>query len=191
MDSIIAKQGDIFLTRGKGFLSIAIRICSRTIGEKRTKVNHVGIVVEDGTLETCIVVEALAKVQKHRLWEQYGPPSKSEVAIYRPSNLTNNELATIITAANRQVGKKYGYLKILAHLFDWILLGAYFFRRFFKNNKYPICSWLVAHAYSEAGKHFGVDPGAAEPDDIWDFIQENPDKYDLIYPLSTIWKNKE
>jgi hypothetical protein len=46
----------------------------------------------------------------------------------------------------------------------------------------------VAHAYSKAGKDFGVDPGAAQPDDIWDFIQDNPEKYELIHPLGSFWE---
>ena len=82
--------------------------------------------------------------------------------------------------------KKYGYLKIAAHLADWFLLGSYAFRRFTRSGKYPICSWLVAHAFSKAGKDFRVDPGAAQPDDIWDFIQRNPDKYEEIHPLQPL-----
>ncbi len=58
------KSCDIFLTRGYSFLSKAIRFFSRNFGEKRTKVNHIGVVVEEGPLETCIVVEALSKVKK-------------------------------------------------------------------------------------------------------------------------------
>lgn len=184
------KPGDVFLTRGNGFLAKAIRFFSRSIGEKRTQVNHVGVVVKQGTLETCYVVEALTRVCYHRLWRQYGPPSESSVAVYRPVNLTEDEITIIVDEALEQVNKRYGYLKILAHLLDWFLLGAYVFRRFFKNNKYPICSWLVAHAYSKAGKHFGVEPGAAQPDDIWDFVKNNTDKYKEIYSLKPIW-NKE
>lgn len=189
MNLVYIKPGNIFLTRDKGFLAKAIQICTRTIGEKRTLVNHVGVVVEEGTLQTCIVVEALTKVRRHKLWNQYGPDSRSLVAIYRPTNLTATELDIIVKYANDQVGRKYGYFKILAHLLDWFFLGIYFFRRFFKNNKYPICSWLVAYAYSEADKDFGVEAGAAQPDDIWDFVRKNPDKYKEIYPLKSIWNN--
>ena len=188
--SVNLKPGDVFLTRGNSFLAKAIRFFSRSIGEKRTQVNHVGIVVKQGTLESCFVVEALTMVRYHRLWKQYGPPSTSSVAIYRPVNLTEEELNIIVDEALEQVNKRYGYFKILAHLLDWFLLGAYVFRRFFKNNKYPICSWLVAHAYSKAGKHFGVDPGAAQPDDIWDFIHDNQDKYVVIHPLRSIWQTE-
>jgi hypothetical protein len=36
-----------------------------------------------------------------------------------------------------------------------------------------------------------VEPGAAQPDDIWDFIQKNPDKYQMIHPLEQIWQMPE
>jgi len=43
------------------FLSKAIRFFTRSIGEKRTRVNYVGIVVQRGDVKTAIVVEALKK----------------------------------------------------------------------------------------------------------------------------------
>jgi hypothetical protein len=187
MAEVLLKRGDVFLTRGSSFISWAIRVCSRGIGEKRTQVNHVGLVVEDGSLRTAMVVEALSKVRRHRLWDQYGPPKKDEVAVFRPTNLTPEECDIIVATANRQVGKKYGYIMIVAHFLDWLLLGAYFFRRLVPGSKYPICSWVVAHAFAEAGKFFGVDPGAAEPDDIWDFIKDKrPQYYREVHPLERL-----
>ncbi len=183
------KPADIFLTRGNSFLSKAIRFFSRTIGESRTKVNHVGMTVDEGSLHDCKVVEALSKVKEHTLWDQYGPLKTDLVAVFRPTNLTLEEISLIVKTAKKQVGRKYGYLKIVAHLLDWILLGAYLFRRLTNDGNYPICSWLVAHAYSKANKDFGCDVGAAEPDDIWDFVIKNPDKYQEIYHLGSIWKN--
>ena len=53
-------------------------------------------------------------------------------------------------------------------------------------DRYPICSWLVAHAFAKAGKTFGVPPGMASPDDIWDFVNEEPEKYSEIMPLGSI-----
>mgnify|MGYP001057909954 CR=1 FL=1 len=187
MNPVILQPGDIFLTRGKSLLSRAIRICSRTIGEKRTKVNHAGIIVTAGGLQNCIVIEASYKVLRHRLWEAYGPRKTDEVAIFRPKNLIAADIGKIVSMADQQVGKKYGYFKIAGHFLDWLFLGIYFFRRIFNNGKYPICSWLVAHAFSVAGKDFGVPAGAAQPDDIWDFVIKNTEKYEEIHPLSLIW----
>lgn len=54
------EPADIFLTRGSSLLSGAIRFFTRTIGEKRTKVNHVGLVISEGSLQDCVVIEALS-----------------------------------------------------------------------------------------------------------------------------------
>ncbi|UCB43790.1 MAG: hypothetical protein JSV77_03845 [Dehalococcoidales bacterium] len=184
--SDLLEPGDVFLTRGHAFISRAIRFFTRGIGEKRTKVNHVGLVVEAGDLKEAIVVEALSRVKRHRLWLQYGPPKEDLVAVHRATNLTPDEVKLIVAAAEKQVGKKYGYLKIVAHFLDWMLLGAYVFRRLVPDGKYPICSWLVAYAFGKADKHFGVEPGAATPDDIWDFIEGNPDRYQEVRPLTPL-----
>jgi hypothetical protein len=157
---IALEPGDIFLTRGCGFISKAIRYITRSIGEKRTKVNHVGI--------------------------QYGPPKKDLVSVYRATNLTAGQVKDIVAEAEKHVGKKYGTYMIIAHFFDWLLLGIYFFRRMILGNKYPICSWVVADAFAKVGKGFGVKVGMATPDDIWDFIEKNSDKYKEIHPLKLL-----
>ncbi len=59
---IILEPADVFATRGKSWLSKAIRIFTRHIGESRTKVNHVGVVVEGGTLRDAVIVEQGAYV---------------------------------------------------------------------------------------------------------------------------------
>ncbi len=183
---ILLEPGDIFLTRGCSFISKAIRCITRSIGEKRTKVNHVGIVVQRGDIKTAIGVEALSKVMRHTLWFQYGPPKKDLVAVYRATNLTAEQIKDIIAEAEKHVGKKYGYCMIVAHLLDWLFLGVYFFRRMIPGNKYPICSWVVADAFAKVGKDFAVEVGMATPDDIWDFIEKNSDKYKEIYSLKLL-----
>lgn len=187
MEKTVLLPGDVFLTYGAGFFSKLIRFFTRTIGESRTQVNHTGIVVTEGDLEDCLIVETLLRVRKHKLWKRYGPFSHDKVAVYRPINLTPAETDTIVAKALEQVGKKYGIFTAIGHLLDWLLLGAYVFRKITQNRDYPICSWLVAYAFAKAGKTFDVQPGAAQPDDIWDFIQKNPEKYRLIHPLEQIW----
>lgn len=183
--SEILQPAGIFLTRGKGFISRAIRFFSRGIGEPRTIVNHVGIVVEGGGTNEAVVVEALSRVFRHRLAEQYGG-GEDKVAVFRPLNLTPDELTAVVAKAECYVGRKYGYFKIVLHFLDWLLLGAYVFRRLGRMDGYPICSWLVAHAYKAAGKHFGVAPGASTPDDIWDFATRRTDIYQQIRPLKPL-----
>ena len=176
---------DIFLTKGTNVVAKAIRFFTTKFGEKRAKVNHVGIIVHDGTLHSAVAVEALSKVRMHAL-RRYADKNTTGVAVYRPINLTEEEKQRIVAKAKTYVDRKYGFVKIAAHLFDWGLQGAYVFRRITNDDKYPICSWVVAHAYLAADKDFGVAAGAANPDDIWDFVTENPDKYSKIRDLKPI-----
>jgi cell wall-associated NlpC family hydrolase len=182
----LLQPGDVFLTRGTSLFSRLIRVCTRSLGERRSKVNHVGVVVEGGGIPDAVVVEALIKVREHKLWKQYGPPKKDHVAVYRATNLTPEDVAVIVAEAVEQVGRPYGFGKIIAHFLDWLLTGAYFFRRLTSSGNYPICSWLVAHAYAEAGYTFGTDPGAADPDDIWDFVTKKPGHYECIIELGSL-----
>ncbi len=174
--------GDIFLVRGTGLISWFIRFFSRGIGESRTMVNHCGIVVGEGDLRSAEIVEAVRFVRRRKLWSGYGS-GDDLVAVYRPTNLSDADRAMVVAAAESYVGRDYGYLMIAAHLLDWFFFHAYLFRRLIRSDRYPICSWVVASAYSKAGKTFGCAPGAAEPDDIWDFVTSNPDKYTQVRPL--------
>lgn len=176
---------DVFLTKGSGFVSRAIRFFTRRFGERRTQVNHVGMIVEPGSLHSAIAIEALTTVKRHPLGRFAGQRSTG-VAVYRPTNLTPGDVATIVAKAEGYVGRDYGWFKIVTHLADWVLLGAFVFRRLTQEDRYPICSWVVAHAFAAADKNFGVDPGAASPDDIWDFVTANPDTYTEIRGLEPI-----
>ncbi len=142
-----------------------------------------GIVVEAGKVKDAVVVEALSKVREHKLWDQYRSPKKNHVSVYRSKNVSPEETEIIVATAKRQINKTYGYGKIVAHFLDWCFSGIYFFRWFARNGKYPICSWLVAHAYYEVGYDFGVPAEAANPDDIWDFVNDHPNYYDCIVKL--------
>ena len=184
--NVLTRPGDVVLTRGNAWISRAIRFMERTWGESKSRVNHVGIIVEGGPLTRCVLVEALSRVRRHRLWITYAYTG-TEVAIYRPINLTRDEVERVVSEAEKYVGRQYGYLKIAAHAIDRLLGGVYLARRLANLDRYPICSWVVAQAFHKgAGKDFGCPPGQAQPDDIDDFIQANPDKYMEIIPLDTL-----
>ncbi len=180
------QPGDVILFRGRSWLSKSIRFLTRSIGESRTKVNHVGIITKGHTwIDYVQVTEALSTVKSHRLFQEYAMrEGGTDIAVFRPINLTLEEKQKVCETARSYEGRTYGYLKILTHLLDWCLLGAYCFRRVTRSDRYPICSWLVAHSFASVGKDFGVAAGAASPDDIYDFCVNNPDKYEEIRPLT-------
>ena len=193
MSDIILKPCDIVLVRGTSFISRMIRIFTRHIGEKRTKVNHVGMVILGGgsylptKFGDGVIIEALSQVKIRNLRQAYGPPNKADIAIYRPTNLSEEQLDIIWRGAMDHLNQRYGWPRVIAHALDRLFLGVYLFRRLIPHNKYPICSWLVAHAYSKVGKDFGVPVGTATPDDIWDFVAERGETpYVCIYPLGRL-----
>ena len=180
------KPGDIFFTRGCGVVSKGIRFFSRSIGESKTQVNHVGVVVCGGLLETAVIVESrVGGVRRHTLWSKYAG-GKHEVAVYRPLNLTKDEKWDVVCSALHHLGQKYGYIKLVAHMLDYMLLGAYVFRRLVRIDNYPICSYLVAHVYGYVGKGFDVAVGEASPDDIWDFVVGNSGIYECVRELEVM-----
>jgi len=180
----IVKPCDIFFTRGENFFSKAIRIFG--IGnDRKAKINHVGIVVEEGPIYKANAIEALTKVKKHTIFTQYHN-SPNKVAIFRPLNLTKDDSDKIVEKALSYENLDYGYLKIVTHFLDFFTGGNYIFRRITNNDDYPICSWIVAHAYKVADKHFGCEPGMANPDHIWDFCINNTKKYSNVLKLQRI-----
>lgn len=181
-EPVLLAAGDVVLARSGGLLGWAIRVFTRRIGESRTRATHTGVIVKGGPIEQAVIVEALSHVVRHRLWDRYAGTRK-EVAVFRPLNMSAQEIAEVVAKAETYVGRRYGYLKLLAHWLDWLLQGAYVFRRLTRQDRYPICSWLVAYSFAAAGKYFGVEPGAADPDDIWDFVRAHPDAYREIVPL--------
>jgi hypothetical protein len=176
---------DIFFTRGEGFISKAIRVCTRSKGEPKTVVNHVGAFVRMGNVATADVIEALATVKCHTLMDQYWG-SDDQVAVFRPRGLMESQRKIIVSKLYQYEGRRYGYAKLVTHLLDYALNGAYVFRRLTSSDNYPICSWVVAQAFSHASLNFGVEPGAATPDDIWDFCVANPDKYTKVLNLTQL-----
>lgn len=173
---MIVEAGDIFFTRSPSLLGRLIRWASCAPGEEETWANHTGLFVQSGPFRSADVVEALWRVRRGPL----GPGP--EVEVYRYRTLTRQEAQRIVEYAKRQVGSRYGWWKLLFHLAD---------RAFFKGDKKvssllrlerrPICSFLVAMAYSKAGIHFdGFRPEAADPDEMHDFVKANPTRWRLV-----------
>lgn len=177
--------GDIFLSRGNAPHKKIIRLGERTIGEKPSRVNHTGMIVMQSIAMWAHCVEALVTVQEHPIWDAYHG-TRDDVAVYRCKDLTDEQRKDLARYARSYKGRKYGWLKIGTHFLDWCVGGAYFFRRLTNSDKYPICSWVVAQSYSKLGLNFGCDPGAANPDDIDDYVLSHPEKYEEIIPLGRL-----
>jgi hypothetical protein len=182
---MIFKAGDILLTHNPKLLGKLIRFFESRPGDK-AEYNHTAIIVKEGDERSSELVEAMWKTHQILLWDGYGTPHKDSIAVYRPLNIPPDKISLIVEKAKSYIGDQYGWWKLLLHAADWQLFAStgkdlYFFRRLAFIDKYPICSWVVANAYSRAGYDFGVPPNEASPHDIQDFVETHPEKYELVF----------
>jgi hypothetical protein len=183
------KPCDIMFTSSPTWLSKAIRFCTRSIGEPKSVASHVGMVVAAGIDMAATIVEAQSTTNRHTLQESYGNKADS-ICVCRPINIDVYQKHQIVAKAESYVGRKYGYLKLGLHLLDWMCGGAYLFRRLGRMDKYPICSYVVASAFKAIKADFGISNYGASPDDMWDFIVKNPDKYEFVWQRGSMFLPK-
>lgn len=183
----VVMPGDIFLTRGSSLISRGIRFCTRSFGESRSQISHVGFVSSRDMLIFADCIEALTSIVEHSLWEKYVHDG-TEVAIYRVRDWTDIDRHECIELARKYKGRRYGYPALITHFLDWCLQGAYVFRRLTNSPRYAICSWLVDYVASTLRVHFvpAKDAGCATPDDIWDYIQTHRAEFKEILPLGRL-----
>lgn len=176
---------DLFLTSSDTWPSKIVRWATQSEGEPETMASHVGVFTSVRSLELAEGIEALWRVTEHGVWEARRRTKAEHLAIFRPVNLTDFQKRVILTELRSHIGEKYGWWKPLFHLAAK-LTGKSWFTRFFFIDDRPICSYLVAIAFEAAGLTFGVEGRTATPDDIWDFVLSNPDKYRCVRPLQLI-----
>jgi len=177
--------GDIIFTQSPTFLGRLIRRFTRQKGEDKTEAGHCGMVTSRGKFlsnkfPSAFIVEALNKVAYHSMYKAF-VGTKIKVLIYRPIGLTFDQKYEIVRYTENYIGATYGYGKLILHFFDWMLGNRQIFRRLMVLQKYPICSYLVAKAYASIDKDFGIKAKFASPDDICDFCQTHPKKYEKIW----------
>jgi hypothetical protein len=160
------------LTAGNTFLGRAIRWGQRTRGEEPSVVNHAAIVVAPGDIFSAIIVESDLKVRRVPIGQHH---AKDLVIVFRLP-LSQAQMDQIVAGAEAQIGKRYGYLQIVAQLIDHKLFGGKVrARRLLKASPRDICSRLVAEQLDNAGWDLGVEPYAATPDDLHDVLVVHPD----------------
>lgn len=186
MDAIYALPGDVFFTRSSSLLGRLIRWAEHDPKEEDGAwANHVGVVTMSGWIVPpkprsaawcfAVVVESLWRTMR---WEWFPAHKKevgNEIRVYRLKNgLPSEQWRAFGDEANKFIGAKYGWWKLFAHLGD---------RVFFRGRKFlsgqltidgrPICSFRAAHIFAAAGVSFGVDPDAADPDEMMDHCERS------------------
>lgn len=179
------RKGDIIGVHGKGLFSWGIMWAEKSFKEKASRISHVGVITEEGDWDIALITEALYHVVERPVTAYEG----KQIIIWRPI-LIDSGKDIIAKKAKSYIGRDYGYAKIAAHFLDSLCNGIYLFRRLCKMDKYPICSWVVAHSYSAVGMSFGIADNAAQPDDIDDYCLNHPAFFSRIYELPKTTKNK-
>ena len=182
MKPIYAHAGDVFFTHSESLLGKLIRWTETDPGEEPTWANHTGVVVESGWIGErdplaiqAVVIEALWKTRK-------GPLKVNgiEVRVFGPIPVYGEEeLAAFRAEAETYVGDTYGWWKLLFHAADRaIFKGRKIFSLMLHKDKRPICSYLAAKVCAVVGSTFGVDPQAADPDEMLDYCVANADEWE-------------
>jgi hypothetical protein len=168
------KPADVIMSRGRGIFSESIRIATREQGEKRSIVNHVGIIESGGTLKSATVIESLASGTQRTSLSRYAKASGDFVTIWRLTSLTDQERGMIVRKAQTYIGKRYGWGMIAASALDWIIGSRWHFRGMIKPQEQIVCSSVVGMSYAEIGYSFlpahKERADTISPDDIWDKI---------------------
>ena len=135
---------------------------------------------DQGPIVDWMIAEALGKggFQYRRLLEVYGDPRSYSFAIARHKLATRGHRDNMVAACVLLLGRKYGFLKLGAHVADyaltsfWNLAGGrgdvLAFRWLCRSEQYPMCSWASLYIYRKAGLPFSTPLETGSPDDLWD-----------------------
>jgi hypothetical protein len=189
-----AEAGSVFFTRSRSLLGRAIRWAESDPEEtNHVWANHTGVVTARGWLVPpdsrddivlAIVIEALGTVRRQRWWEAHGK-ERQEIRVFRPvPPLALPEVMDLLRAADKFVGDRYGWWKLLFHLGDRALFrGRKVLSSLLRLDNRPICSYLAAKSFDEAGRTFGMAPQAADPDEMLDYCLAHPDEWQEVLPV--------
>ena len=175
--------GDMLGYSSPKFIGRMVRKFTRGYREAPSVLSHVGVFVNEGAIKNVNLAEALFPkgVVCRRFAEAY--TDLENCYLIKPLNITQDQRLEISKYVINQVNKPYGTAKVLAHGADgvaaWICRkkDVFFFRKIFRSDRFPMCSFLGAHAYRQAGLDFGQKDDYLNPDEIWDYALDHPKRY--------------
>lgn len=192
MGYLRVQAGDVGFTRGQGFVSLAIRYATTGPDERPSIVNHTLMFTSDGiaaplqpglavpVVDQARCIEALWHVQHHKWWNAHKHQKGDKIYVYRPLFLSEEARDRVVRKALQYDGANYGWFKLPIHLVDRVLFGnRKVFSRLLFIDSYPICSYLIANAFADAGFRiaFGseIPPEAQDPDNQMDHCEDYSD----------------
>jgi hypothetical protein len=176
--------GDVFFTRSSTLLGRLIRWAETDPGENAWA-NHTGVIVSAGWIAPpeptssfvpllAGVVESLWRTEAWCWYEAHKNDTSNTIRIYRKHGITEQQQNAIIGRASEFVGRKYGWWKLGAHLIDRLVFsGRKTVSNFLQVDSRPICSYTAAKSFAAAGISFGMEPEAADPDEMMDHCESS------------------
>ena len=176
------------------FINKQIKWWNKALGEPKTKVGHVGMIICSTLIEQTWPEQIASPIDKYK-----------NPIIYRRKNLSENDEVKLSQSAVGDLGKRYGVLNIVKFLISavfWkvVTLPFYMIHCFldlFRKQRKPwkglelsllqfmlpckniVCSQTVAKYYWDIGIHIGGHWLSATPDRMLDHM-ENHEEWELI-----------
>ena len=153
------QKGDIVLVRNTGWLSTAIRYLTKGY------YNHTGMFISSDE----IIEATFKKVEINALsiLIDMSVTNKCEFSVYRPINLTQEQIDIMVDFAEAQVGDKYDFVQLICiGLFILFHIGRK--HQPLDARKAWICTELIGEAFLAAGIKLDdkIDPDALSPAEI-------------------------
>lgn len=181
---LYAFQGDVFFTRSTSLLGRLIRWAETEPGEGRTWTNHTGVVVKDGWLvppligsypdELAVVVESLWHTERQEWWTAHRKEvlQGQRIRAFGPREpRTRDEREAFLRVAHSFVGDRYGWWKLIGFLVKRATKGKIDPTQAYFIDSRPICSYTAAKSEAAQGMWFGMEPQAADPDEMLDYCE--------------------
>jgi hypothetical protein len=163
------ENADILFYHSTNWLGKSIAWATTGYRESKTFATHTGLLTAGQKIIEALFPQGVTFRDFKNFYDG------SNIVIARPLNLSDRERLNIVMAGYQMIDEPYGTLKLIPQLGDGILgkilkkKDIIFFRKVCGDNKFPICSTLVARCYEHANLNFGIDDRYANPDEIFDF----------------------
>jgi hypothetical protein len=133
------------------------------------------------------VVESLWHTELWPWYPSHEKESGNTIRVYRRHDLMTRleDVRKIVDTATTFVGRRYGWWKLFAHLCDRLIFrGRKTISNALRVDKRPICSYTAAKSFAAGGVTFGMQPEAADPDEMMDYCETHPEEWFLAGELS-------
>jgi len=179
------QPADIVLTDRGMWTSKIIKWGTQSSGEPPSKVAHVGVM-----FDAVDIIEALGRgVVKRSLLRAY---QGKRVAIYRvKSHVMNKKMKAMVALKADELQDsviRYSYLSIFLRCIDNLLMkipgiSKEILSPLYKPVRFSECEQFALRCFKDQGISFG---GAMSPDDVWDYIHNNPKEFFCVHPLGEL-----